>query len=48
MSDFHDISPNTIHSKIKSTNKNANAKADLLAKTPKNKQNEKNPTNFIK
>ena len=42
------MSPKIIHSKIKSTNKKANANADRFAKTPKNKQKEKNPTSFTK
>mgnify|MGYP001583925078 CR=1 FL=1 len=40
--------PKRIHSKIKSMNKNAKAKAERFTNIAKNKQNEKNPTNLKK
>ena len=46
--DFQAMIPNRIHSKIKSINKKAQAKAERLARTLKNKQKAKNPTSLKK
>src|SRR5690606_18804193 len=45
---FHRNKPNIIPSTNCQTNRNPRAKADRFTKIPKNKQNEKKPTNLMK